>query len=680
MDYYIGVDAGGTKTTAIAYDSNENKLNEVKKGPGNISVNWSEALSNIKNSIIEIEKKHPEKNLKGIAVGIAGMRSDNIEEIADYLKRIYGVPISVNTDYKLAFDSTFTMGNGILLVVGTGVVLYGRNNNQTVKIGGWGHLLGDEGSGYDIVIRTIKKAIKVYEEENLQVEVIGEILTEIDGTNMDDIKKYIYSHKKSEIAQFAPIVIQKAEKGDVFSRVIIEDIVNILYSKVKLIREKLQAPLNINVSVMGGVLSSKSFVFKLLKSKLKEDNHFTFVEPKEPNTAAVQYFNKKVKQQKNSSRLAVGLMSGTSLDGIDVVLCRVSGMNEDTEIDVIDFQTCAYSGEVLKEIEKIVSGEHVLLSEVSELNVDLGYEYANAVNYICKKNGISAETLDFVASHGQTVFHEAEGSPEKRRSTMQIGEPSIIAYETGAIVVSNFRSKDMAAKGEGAPLVPKSESILYKDGRDNILLNIGGISNLTYLSRRSEEPVFGFDTGPGNMMINEAVRHFYSINFDNNGDIASKGMLIPDLIDELMSHWFINKTTPKSTGRDEFGKEYTLSLIEKYNDCKKEDIIYTLTYFTAESIVKHIKDIIGEGYKVDNLIIGGGGTHNVTLLKTIADLLSDTAIIVKRQEDLGFSSDAKEAIAFVVLGNQTINRMPGNIPNVTGAKEEVVLGSITYPN
>ncbi|EXJ23133.1 Anhydro-N-acetylmuramic acid kinase [Alkalibacterium sp. AK22] len=680
MDYYIGVDAGGTKTTAIAYDSNENKFNEVKKGPGNVSVNWSMALKNIENSIHEVKKDQSKNNLKGISVGIAGLIPSKKEEITSYLEQLFSVPVEVDTDYKLAFDSTFKSGNGILLVAGTGVVLYGCSNNETAKIGGWGHLLGDEGSGYDIVIRTIKQAIEVYEEENRHVSIIEKILTKIDGSTMEDIKLYIYSHEKSDIAQFAPLIIQSAEKGDKFSVTILEDIVTVLHGKLILMKDKLKTDHKIDVSVMGGILSQKSYVLTLLLDRLKEDTRFTFIEPKEPNAAVVKLYKDTLTQQNHADTLAVGLMSGTSLDGIDAVLCRVIGQNEDTEIEVVDFQTYQYSADVLKKVEKVVSGEQLLLSNLSELNVDLGYEYAEAVKNICEKNNISASSLGYVASHGQTVYHDAEVRTNKRRSTMQIGEPSIIAYETGAKVISNFRSKDMAAHGEGAPLVPKSESILYRDGQDNILLNIGGISNLTYLPRSTEEPIFGFDTGPGNMMINEAVSHFYSIDYDNNGDIASIGKLIPSLLDELMSHWFIEKSTPKSTGRDEFGKEYTLVLIEKYKEYKQEDFIYTLTYFTAQSIVKHIKDIIKQGHQVDNLIVGGGGTHNDTLMKAIADLLADTRVKVKTQEDLGFSSDAKEAIAFVILGNQTVNQLPGNVPSVTGAKQEVILGSITYPN
>ncbi|WP_228587663.1 anhydro-N-acetylmuramic acid kinase AnmK [Alkalibacterium sp.] len=680
MNYFIGVDAGGTKTTAISYDSNENKLNEAKSGAGNVSVNWSSALNSIELSINNVIENHPKDNLKGIAVGIAGLIPDRKKELAAHFKSLYDVPVIVDTDYQLAFKSTFKSDNGILLVVGTGVVLYGRSNVQSAKIGGWGHLLGDEGSGYDIVIRTIKEAIKVYEEENYQVDIIKDILAEINGSDMDDIKQFIYSNEKSKIAQFAPLVIQKAKDGDDFSTSILLKVVSILYNKLLLLKEKLPSTQSIDLSVMGGILSRESYVLELFLDRLKNDERFNFTDPKEPNAAAVRLISEVTSNEEHPYKLAVGLMSGTSLDGIDTVLCKVSGVNEETEIEVVDFQTYAYRDAVLKKVEKIVSGEHVLLSEVSELNVDLGYEYAGAVNKICLQNDISPRKLEFVASHGQTIFHEAEGSSEKRRSTLQIGEPSIIAYETGAQVVSNFRSKDMAAHGEGAPLVPKSESILYRDGHNNILLNIGGISNLTYLPQNSEEAIFGFDTGPGNMMINEAVRHYYSIDYDNNGEIASRGNLINPLINELMSHWFIEKATPKSTGRDEFGREYTLSLIEKYVDYKQEDVVYTLTYFTAKSIVKHIIDIIDKGSRVDNLIIGGGGTHNATLLKTITELLSDTTVAVKTQEDLGLSSDAKEAIAFVILGNQTLNHEPGNVPSVTGAEKEVVLGSITYPN
>ncbi|WP_423190403.1 anhydro-N-acetylmuramic acid kinase AnmK [Alkalibacterium sp. f15] len=679
MNYYIGVDAGGTKTSASSYDDKENSLSEVKNGPGNISVNQTDALNNIYKSIDDILKIEKEHNLKGIAMGIAGLPNDKKEEFISLFNKKYNVPIIIESDYMMAFKSTFKKNNGILVIAGTGVVMFGSYDEQTVKLGGWGHLLGDEGSGYDIVIRTIKHAIDLFEEKNTQAEVITELITAIGCDDFEGLKRYIYANEKSEIAKFAPLIVEKAKKGDPFVVSIINEVVDILYSKIKLISKKLGLEKMTEFSAMGGVLSPDSFVLELLLLKINSDHSYLkYIPSGNPSAAAVAMINNSIKEK---SRYAVGLMSGTSLDGIDTVLCRVYGYDLKTIIDVVDFETYDYEKESLNKIEKIVSGVKVLLSDISELNVALGYEYAKAVKNICEKNNVDTGNLYFIASHGQTVFHEATGNKNIRRSTMQLGEPSIIAYETGAKVISNFRAKDMAAFGEGAPLVPKSELILYQDGYDKILLNIGGISNMTYLPNDgNQNNMSGFDTGPGNMMINEAVNYFYNKDYDNQGKIASEGKLVKPLLDELMSHWFISKKPPKSTGRDEFGKEYTLSLIKKYSEEKPEDIIKTMTVFTASSIAKHVKEIIQSNKNVDRLIVGGGGTYNLTLLKCIKQNLSDTKIEVLTQDEIGYSSDAKEAIAFVVLGNQTIHQRPGNIPNVTGAHKEVILGSITYPN
>ena len=386
-------------------------------------------------------------------------------------------------------------------------------------------------------------------------------------------------------------------------------------------------------------------------------------------------------EDSNLPKYAIGLMSGTSLDAIDVALCEVSGVDLNTDLKLIDFCSYNYNEKLLSKVQKVVSGDPLFVSDISALNVELGYEYADAVKKICDKNDINLKNLFFIASHGQTVFHEATGNERTVRSTLQLGDPAIIAYETGVKTISNFRAKDMAASGEGAPLVPKSELILYKDNYSKVLLNIGGISNITYIPKEKiEDEIIGYDTGPGNMMINESVNHFYNIDYDDAGKLASKGKVIQPLLDELMNHWFISKKPPKSTGRDEFGKDYTHSLIKKYKKEENKDIIHTFTAFTAHSIAKHVKDIVDNGKEVERLIVSGGGVHNNTLLSLLKNVLLDDSIKVMTQEDIGYSSDAKEAIAFVVLANQTIYNRPGNIPSVTGAKKQVVLGSITYPS
>lgn len=236
----------------------------------------------------------------------------------------------------------------------------------------------------------------------------------------------------------------------------------------------------------------------------------------------------------------------------------------------------------------------------------------------------------------------------------------------------------MVVGGQGAPLVPYSEYILYGSSSKNIALqNIGGIGNVTVLPKNCEiNDIYAFDTGPGNMMIDEAMRQLYSKEYDLDGQIAKKGKIIVALKEELLKHPYLEIQPPKTTGREMFGKNYVDQLIAKYAKYQKEDLIYTLTWFTAYSIASSYQKFIFPKNKIDEMIIGGGGAHNSTLKTLLQDMLPDCEI--STQEKYGYSSDAKEAIAFVILGNQTWNQLPSNIPSATGAKEHVILGNITF--
>lgn len=680
MKYFIGVDAGGTKTSAIAYDQSQNKIDQVIKGPGNLSVNWNDAYHNIKLSIDDVIEKQNSNELAGIAIGIAGLPANKQADLVEQFKLIYSVPVVIQSDYILAYRSIFGNDDGILLVGGTGVVIYGENGTKSLKMGGWGHLLGDEGSGYDIVIRTIRSSIDVYESSGKVPVVMRELLDRLEMVDLESIKTFIYHNEKSVIANLAPIVIKSANNEDSFSKSIIYEVAEVLLEKVVNLITRLEIEGKIKLAMMGGILTHTSLITDYILMKLKNNGvDIEMIKEIEPNQAVHFYFNP-LNEQDGSYQYAVGLMSGTSLDGIDTVLCRIKGVDEETKVDVVDFKTYSYNPTTLERVKYMVSGDLIHVSQLSSLNFELGYEYASCVKKICQENKIATEQLAYIASHGQTIFHEAAGDEEVYRSTMQLGEPSVIAYQTQAMVVSNFREKDMAARGEGAPLVPFSEYILYQDDKAKVLLNIGGIGNLTYIPKEGElSGLFGFDVGPGNMMINEAVNYFYDLDYDDRGSIANKGTLINPLLDELMSHWFITKEPPKSSGRDEFGRDYTIRTIEKYQDAKPEDIIHTLTAFTAHTVHKHINDLLLAEYKVEQLIISGGGVHNLTLITMLKKLLTEQSIEVLTQEELGFSSDAKEAIAFVILANQTINKKPANVPSVTGAEKPVILGSITYP-
>lgn len=376
---------------------------------------------------------------------------------------------------------------------------------------------------------------------------------------------------------------------------------------------------------------------------------------------------------------AVGLMSGTSLDGIDAALVEIDNFGKKTKIKLIEFITTSIPLDVKDEIKRACSEEQSSVDLICSLNFKLGYLFAEATKNVCNKAGITLENLDFIASHGQTIYHLPKSRDSFIPSTLQIGEPAIIAYETGVKVVSNFRVMDMASGGEGAPLVPYSEYIIYGSDEENIALqNIGGIGNVTVIPKGGEiNSIFAFDTGPGNMIIDEVCQRLFKLNYDEDGKIAANGKIQNDILDDLMSHSYINAFPPKTTGREEFGQQFVDELLKKYNNKKPEDILSTVTMFTAKSIAVNYKNFIMNKVNLNKVIIGGGGAHNKTLLSYLKNELPNVSIVT--QDDIGLSSDAKEAIAFVILGNETLNNNFSNVPSATGAKEKVILGNIT-PN
>lgn len=375
----------------------------------------------------------------------------------------------------------------------------------------------------------------------------------------------------------------------------------------------------------------------------------------------------------------VGLMSGTSLDGIDAALVKISGYGLDTHVELIEFDTYKIPLEIKDEIKKACLNNSPSTALICSLNFKLGYLFSDAVKNICKKANISTDELEFVATHGQTIYHIPKSIENYIPSTLQIGEPSIIAYESNVKVISNFRTMDMAAGGEGAPLVPYSEFILYGGRGENIALqNIGGIGNVTVIPAvKDMREIYAFDTGPGNMMIDEACSKLFGVSYDENGDIAKSGKLCETLMEELKSHPYINLKPPKTTGREDFGEQFVNDILEKYKNIPSEDIITTFTEYTAYTIVENYKKFILPNIKLNKVIIGGGGAHNKTLVSLIQKGLENVKVFT--QDELGFSSDAKEAIAFAVLGNETLNYSCSNVPTATGAKENVILGNITLP-
>lgn len=380
---------------------------------------------------------------------------------------------------------------------------------------------------------------------------------------------------------------------------------------------------------------------------------------------------------------AVGLMSGTSLDGVDALLCEITGSQKETKVNVLGFQTIPYSDFIRNEIKTVCSEQLSSVDLICSLNFKLGKLFSEAVRVVCDQVGFDSHSLDFIASHGQTIYHIPHNTSKLSASTLQIGEPAIIAYDHHTQVISNFRVMDMAAGGEGAPLVPYSEYILYGSEKKSIALqNIGGISNVTFLEKNgSLNDVFAFDNGVGNMMIDESCQILFNKTFDDDGKIAANGNILFNLLAECMQHPYLAKLPPKSTGREEFGSQYTHDLLERYRSELPEDIVATFTYFTAKCIAKSYEDFIMKKYEIDQVLLGGGGAHNATLIKHLKELLPSIEILT--QDEIGYSSDAKEALAFVIMGNETLHGNFSNAKNATGAKRSVILGNITpnpYPN
>lgn len=376
-------------------------------------------------------------------------------------------------------------------------------------------------------------------------------------------------------------------------------------------------------------------------------------------------------------KLIVGLMSGTSIDGIDAAIVRINEWGLRTKAELIHFISVPFSEEMQQEILQCMNVEESNIARITSMNFKLGKLFANAVKQVCKEADIPLNQIHAIGSHGQTVFHIPQETDNLVQSTLQIGEPSVIAYETGVTVISNFRSMDIAAGGEGAPLVPYTDYLIYQsDSKGRALQNIGGIGNVTVLPKGGEiKDLFAFDTGPGNMIIDEVCKKRLGLAYDRDGNWAAKGKVHKELVAAWLRNPYFHKQPPKSTGRELFGNTYTEKILKNYPEISDQDLIATVTYYTAYSIYDAYKKFVFPKVQIDEIILGGGGSYNRTLINMLKGLLPDYKIYT--QEDLGFSSDAKEAIAFAILANETIHQQYANVPQATGSNTQVILGSIT---
>lgn len=370
--------------------------------------------------------------------------------------------------------------------------------------------------------------------------------------------------------------------------------------------------------------------------------------------------------------LAIGIMSGTSLDGIDVCVVDIN-KKEEYEYAIKAFESFPYKEEIVNKIKEVSNLKTSNVQKICSLNVEISYEYVEAIKKCLSLYNIKIKDIEFIAMHGQTIWHNPDNMVGYASSTLQIGDPSVIAYEFNKKVISNFRMMDMAAGGCGAPLIPFVDYLLYNSKEKSIAMqNIGGIGNVCYMKKgTSINEIVAFDTGPGNMMIDEATLILFNKPFDESGNIAKSGTINKEVLDELLNDEYIKKPYPKSTGREKYNTEFVNNVINKIlsSGGKKEDVISTLTAFTAYSIIYAYDNFLGD---IDQVIVSGGGSHNEYMMNILKEKYHEKIIIENR-------TDAFEAFGFAILGHMTLLNKPSNVPVVTNASRQVVLGNITNP-
>jgi len=385
------------------------------------------------------------------------------------------------------------------------------------------------------------------------------------------------------------------------------------------------------------------------------------------------------------SKLVLGMMSGTSADGIDVALVRISGAPPNLNARLLSHASVKYPPALRKEILRVAEQRPLIAGTLSQLNFRLGELFAGAAIAACRHFRVALSKIALVGSHGQTIFHQGRpipyfGSPTA--STFQIGEPSVIAARTGITTVGDFRPADIALRGQGAPLVPYADYLLYRHTKlGRISLNLGGIANITVLPRAAKpQQVLAFDTGPANMLIDALVAHFTQsrLRFDKNARLAMQGRSLPALLDDLLGDPYLKLAPPKSTGREYYGHAYLKMLFSlgRHYRASPNDLIRAATIFTALSVVDALNRFVLPTTKIQQLIVSGGGAHNPLILAQLAAALPGIEVLPSGR--LGIPEDAKEALAFALLAYETFHQRPANLPSATGARGLAILGKISY--
>jgi anhydro-N-acetylmuramic acid kinase len=424
-------------------------------------------------------------------------------------------------------------------------------------------------------------------------------------------------------------------------------------------------------------------------------------------------------------------MSGTSADAIDVALARISGAPPHLKAKLLNHTSINFPPQLRKEILRVAEQQPVSAGDLSQLNFRLGETFAEAALTACRRFRIAPKKIALIGSHGQTIFHQGKPVPylgRRTASTLQIGEACIIAARTGITTVADFRPADIAQGGQGAPLVPYADYLLYRHPKlGRVSLNLGGIANITVIPANAKpSQVFAFDTGPANMLIDALVAHFTHgrQRYDQDARLAQQGRAIPALLHELMRDPYLRLAPPKSTGREYYGRAYVEELLRlgRRHKAKPNDLIRAATIFTALSIVDALNRFVLPKTKIHQLIISGGGAANPLILAQLAaalgnqvvgasfsasqprlagvdpvgaqhaapllgkastsskpgSLRSSKKIEILPSRQLGVPENAKESFAFALLAYETFHRRPSNVPSATGARRPVILGKISY--
>jgi anhydro-N-acetylmuramic acid kinase len=385
--------------------------------------------------------------------------------------------------------------------------------------------------------------------------------------------------------------------------------------------------------------------------------------------------------------LVLGMMSGTSADGIDAALVRISGAPPSISAKFVGHFHARFRPRVRQVILRIANGGATTACEISQLNFLLGEEFGSAAVQACRRWRVPLRKISLVASHGQTIFHQGKASrflgTHRVASTLQIGEPSIIAIRTGVTTIADFRPGDMAAGGQGAPLVPFVDYLLYRDGKvGRVALNIGGIANVTLIPAGARaEDVLAFDTGPGNMLIDALIERITSgrSSYDKDARVALRGQVIRPLLEEMLHHPYLRISPPKTAGREQFGLQYADRLMKwaKKRRARPEDLVRTVTIFTALSIADAFRRFIFPRARANELVVAGGGTQNPLLMAQLGAALPGIEIL--KSSHFGIPAEAKEAFAFAVLGYEAFHVRANNLPSATGAKHVAILGTMVRP-